>query len=136
MSNLHVCEIERDSERQLSTAKRQMLAAALLEDPRVVGAWLALENDGLKGANRLERLQVCVAADSQSAVDEVILPIVMAFGRRHRMRLYWSHSGNPEPDIYPRDIMERLRKRYTWNRYVTLGEVFKLPPKVNPADLQ
>lgn len=133
MNVTHVYEIERDSARQLTTALRRSLAQVLIQDPRVTGAWLAIENEGVKQATRLERLQVSVVASSESGVDQVLLPLITTFGKRHRMRLYWSESASPKPDRYPRDIMERLRLPYSWNRYVTLGEVFKLPPRVATA---
>lgn len=124
-----VFEIERDSAKKLKTEQRRVLAATLLADSRVLGAWLAIENEEMKHG-RLERLQVAIAAEDASDGGRVVLPVIEQFGAENRMRLYYSWSGNPQPDIVPRTIMERLDLPYSWNRYVTLGEVFRLPPKL------
>ncbi len=128
MTDVMVCELERDAQKALTSPQRWALAEDLLEDDRVVGAWLALENAELAKWRRLERLQVALAVTSRDEGGEILSPILAAFGRKHRMRLYWSFSGNPKPDIYPKPIMERLGLPYTWNTFVTLGHVFKLPP--------
>lgn len=130
-----VFEIERDSATELKTEQRRDLAFTLLGDTRVHGAWLAIENEGDKH-RRLERLQIAIAAESASDGEQVILPVIERFGAENRMRLYYSWSNNPEPDIVPRSIMERLGLPYTWNSYVTLGEVFKLPPNFGAVKLK
>lgn len=124
-----IFEIERDSAKELKTEQRRALAATLLADSRVLGAWLAIENEEMKHP-RLERLQVAVAAEDASDGGRVILPAIERFGAENHMRLHYSWSGNPQPDIVPRIIMERLGLPHSWNRYVTLGEVFKLPPEL------
>lgn len=133
MTAVMVCEIDRDAQKALTTQQRWALAEALLGDERVVGAWLALENAELEKWRRLERLQVALAVNSREEGSAVLSPILLDFGRRHHVRIYWSFAVNPMTDIYPKPIMERLGLPYTWNTFVTLGHVFKLPPAAQPT---
>lgn len=128
-----VCGIERDAQKALTTDQRCALAEFLLGDKRVVGAWLALENAELEKWRRLQRLQVALAVNSREEGGDLLSPMLLAFGRRHHVRLDWSFSGNSKPDFYPKPIRERLRLPYTWNTYVTLGHVFKMPPPARPT---